>query len=123
MSSNLLLSETCKFKLEPSGEQRLILERLFATYSDMVRKCLERALELRITSRKKLHKSIYKELRATYADYPSHYIYTAVTTALGIFKSYRRLSRKRKGIKPPSVEVLKVILLDDTHLFWFSWGH
>jgi len=70
VSSNLLLSETCKFKLEPSGEQRLILERLVATYNDMVRKCLERALELGMASRKKLQESIYKELRAAYADYP-----------------------------------------------------
>ena len=41
---------------------------------------------------------------------------------LGIFKSYRRLSRKRKNVKPPEVRTLKTVLLDDTHLFWFGWG-
>ena len=30
--------------------------------------------------------------------------------------------RKRKSIKPPEVKALKTVLLDDTHLFWFSWG-
>jgi hypothetical protein len=41
---------------------------------------------------------------------------------LGIYKSYRRLSRKRNHIRPPSIEGLETILLDDTHLFWLSWG-
>jgi putative transposase len=42
--------------------------------------------------------------------------------ALGIYKSYRRISRRRSNIKTPSIEWLKAILLDNTHLFWFSWG-
>jgi hypothetical protein len=57
-----------------------------------------------------------------YKDYPSHYIHTAITTALGIYKSYRRLSRKRNHIKPPSTERMETVLLDDTHLFWLNWG-
>jgi hypothetical protein len=77
---------------------------------------------MKITSRKRLHELVYRELRMRYMDYPSHYIYTAITMALGIYKSYRRLSRKRNNIKPPSIERLNAILLDDTHLFWFSWG-
>ncbi|MEM1547270.1 MAG: hypothetical protein QXY40_10835 [Candidatus Methanomethylicia archaeon] len=39
-----------------------------------------------------------------------------------MFKSYRRMSRKRKDISLPRIENLNTILLDDTHLFWFSWG-
>ncbi|GBC75406.1 hypothetical protein HRbin06_00724 [archaeon HR06] len=74
---------------------------------------------MNITSRRKLHEAVYRELRDRYPYYPSHYIYTAITQALGIFKSYRRLSRK--NIKLPSLEKLDVILLDDTHLFWFNW--
>jgi len=50
---------------------------------------------------------LVEERRMRYMDYPSHYIYTAITMALGIYKSYRRLSRKRKHIKPPSIEELK----------------
>ncbi|MEM3833556.1 MAG: hypothetical protein QW128_08255 [Thermoprotei archaeon] len=122
MSNSLLLNETCRFKLEPEEEQATILEGLFKTYSEMVKACLDRAMHLNVTSRKKLHEAIYKELRAEYPNYPSHYIYTAITQALGIFKSYRRLSRKRENAKQPAIEDLKVILLDDAHLFWFSFG-
>jgi len=116
------LSETCRFKLEPTEEQKQILEELFSTYRGMVEECLESAVSMNITSRKRLHESVYRELRMRYMDYPSHYIYTAITTALGIYKSYRRLSRKGNHIRPPSIEGLKTILLDDTHLFWLSWG-
>lgn len=122
MSSIYLLTETCKFKLEPSEEQRLVLKELMEAYRRMVRECLETALKLGVTSRKRLHESVYWKLRAEYQHYPSHYIYTAITKALGIFKSYRRLSRKRKNAEPPEVRTLKAVLLDDTHLFWFSWG-
>ena len=122
MSNSLSLSESCKFKLEPSGEQKKILEELFSTYRSMVEECLKSAIGMNITSRKRLHESIYGELRRKFRDYPSHYIYTAITMALGMYKSYRRISRKRNNIKPPSIELLKAVLLDDTHLFWFSWG-
>jgi IS605 OrfB family transposase len=121
VSNSLLLNETCKFKLDPTEEQKQILVELFSTYRCMVKECLESAMSMKITSRKRLHESVYRELRMEYKDYPSHYIYTAITTALGIYKSYRRLSRKRNNINPPSIEELRTILLDDTHLFWFSW--
>lgn len=39
-----------------------------------------------------------------------------------MFKSYRRLSRRRKKAKPPIVNGSITVLLDDAHLFWFSWG-
>ncbi|MEM1562067.1 MAG: transposase [Candidatus Bathyarchaeia archaeon] len=122
MSNSLLLNETCKFKLQPNDEQAIVLEDLFKTYSEMVKACLDRAIHLNVTSRKKLHEAIYRELRTKYPNYPSHYIYTAITQALSIFKSYRRLSRKRREINPPRIEKLNTILLDDAHLFWFSWG-
>ncbi|MEM0079174.1 MAG: transposase [Nitrososphaerota archaeon] len=122
MSNSLLLNETCRFRLQPNDEQAAVLEDLFKTYSEMVKTCLDRAIHLNITSRKKLHEAIYKELRMKYPNYPSHYIYTAITQALSIFKSYRRLSRKKREINTPRIEKLNTILLDDTHLFWFSWG-
>jgi predicted transposase len=122
VSSSLLLSETCRFKLKPTEEQKKMLGELFSTYRCMVKECLEKAMSMKITSRKRLHESIYRELRMRYMDYPSHYIYTAITMALGIYKSYRRISKKRNNIKPPSIKRLKTVLLDDTHLFWFSWG-
>jgi putative transposase len=122
VSNSLLLSETCKFKLKPSIEQKQILKELFSTYRGMVEECLKSAISMNITSRKRLHESIYGELRRKFRDYPSHYIYTAITVALGMYKSYRRISRRRNHVKPPSIEWLKAVLLDDTHLFWFSWG-
>jgi putative transposase len=121
-SNSLSLSETCRFKLEPTEEQKQILEELFSIYRKMVEECLKSAISMNITSRKRLHESIYGGLRMKFRDYPSHYIYTAITLALGMYKSYRRISRRRGNIKPPSIERLKVILLDDTHLFRFSWG-
>lgn len=121
VSNSLLMTETCRFKLEPNEMQRQILQELSLVYRDIVRECLKRAIDLNITSRKKLHESIYRELRKKYVRYPSHYIYTAITMALGISKSYRRLSKKKENIKPPSIDDLKTILLDDTHLFWFNW--
>jgi putative transposase len=123
VSSNLLLNETCKFKLDPTEEQKQILKELFSAYRSMVEECLKSAVSMNITSRKRLHESIYKELRRKFRDYPSHYIYTAITMALGIYKAYRRISRRRNNVKPPSIKLLKTVLLDDTHLFWFSWGN
>jgi IS605 OrfB family transposase len=125
VSGSLLLSETCRFKLKPTEEQKRILGELFSTYRRMVKECLKSAMSMNITSRRRLHESVYRELRTRYMDYPSHYIYniyTAITMALGIYKSYRRISRRRSNIKTPSIEWLKAILLDDTRLFWFSWG-
>ncbi|MCS7116105.1 MAG: hypothetical protein NZ896_01385 [Nitrososphaerales archaeon] len=116
-----MLSETCRFKLEPKEEQITVLDELFKAYSEMVKVCLLKVMRLNVTSRKKLHEVVYRELREKYPRYPSHYIYTAITQALAMFKSCRRLSRKRMNISPPNVKNLKVVLLDDMHLFWFSW--
>ena len=121
--NSLLLTETCRFKLEPSGEQTKILEELFSAYADMVEECLNKAIEANITSRKKLHEAIYRRLREKHPEYPSHYAYTAIAQALATFKSYRRLSRRRKNTKPPSINGSITVLLDDAHLFWFSWGN
>ncbi|MBC7090520.1 MAG: IS200/IS605 family element transposase accessory protein TnpB [Nitrososphaeria archaeon] len=117
-----MLNETCRFKLSPNGEQKRVLNELFSSYENIVRECLNKAIVMNVTSRKRLHEAIYGWLRTKYPTYPSHYIYTAITQALGIFKSYRRLSRKR-SIKLPDIAKLDVILLDDTHLFWFNWGN
>ena len=100
----MLLTETCRFRLEPSEEEKTLLEELFKAYDVMVRECLSRAFKANITSRRRLHEKVYRELRAKFPNHPSHYIYTAMTQALAIFKSYRRLSRKRRDISPPSIE-------------------
>ncbi|MBS7248913.1 MAG: hypothetical protein QXN15_07680 [Candidatus Jordarchaeales archaeon] len=84
MSDSLLLTETCKFKLEPSEEQAKILEQLFSVYADMFEECLNKAIEANITSRRRLHEVIYRRLRRKYPEYPSHYVYTAITQALAM---------------------------------------
>jgi predicted transposase len=78
VSDSLSLSETCKFKLEPTEEQKRILEELFSTYRSMVEECLKGAISMNITSRKRLHESIHGELRRKLRDYPSHHIYSAM---------------------------------------------
>jgi predicted transposase len=55
-----LLNETCKFKLDPTGEQKKILKELFSAYRSMVEECLKSAVSMNITSRERLHESIYE---------------------------------------------------------------
>jgi predicted transposase len=69
VSSNLLLSETCRSKLKPTEEKK-ILGELFSTYRSMVKECLESAISMNIASKKKLHESIYGRLRRKFRDYP-----------------------------------------------------
>jgi len=102
----LLLSETCRFKLEPGEEQKPLLEELIKVYREMVKERLGIVLKFGITSKKRLHEAVYRRLRTEYPGYPSHYIYTAITQALAMFKSYRRLSRKWRDAKPPEVKAL-----------------
>jgi predicted transposase len=71
VSSSLLLNETCRFRLEPTEEQKKILEELFSTYRRMVKECLDSTMRMKITSRRRLHESVYRELRMRYIDYPS----------------------------------------------------
>ncbi len=46
VSGNLLLSETCSFKLETYARQLSVLEELFQSYSEMVKTCLDKAMRL-----------------------------------------------------------------------------
>jgi hypothetical protein len=61
--------------LTQQGEQKKILKELFSAYRSMVGECLKSAISMNITSRKRLHGSIYGELRGKFRDCPSHYIY------------------------------------------------
>jgi hypothetical protein len=63
VSSSLLLNETCKFKLDPTWEQKQTLKELFSAYRSMVEECLKSAVSMNITSRERLHESIYGGLR------------------------------------------------------------
>ncbi|MGC8936940.1 MAG: hypothetical protein ACP5KV_06230 [Candidatus Methanomethylicaceae archaeon] len=61
-----MLSETCRFKLSPNEGQKAILEELFSTYESIVGECLNKAIAMNITSRKRLHEAVYREQRTKY---------------------------------------------------------
>ena len=115
---------TLKFKvLNPTRRKKEVLDELFSTYREMVEKCLDYAVKNNITSRTKLHRALYRRLREEYKKYPSHYIYTAITISLSIFKSFRKLKRKGKVKREaPTVSKDLSIHLDDYHLFKFLGG-
>jgi len=70
----------------------------------MARTYLDKAKHLYVIFRKRLQ-AVYRELRAEYPSYPSHYIYTAIMKSLSLFRSHRRNSRKGENVKP-TVEML-----------------
>jgi len=79
------------FQLEPDGEQTAILDSFFKTCSEIVEACIDKDISLGITSRKRLHEVVYRQLRAEYHSHPSHCFYTAITQAPTIFKSYSKI--------------------------------
>ncbi|MHA1506392.1 MAG: hypothetical protein ACTSR0_04285 [Candidatus Asgardarchaeia archaeon] len=68
MSKNLSLTETCKFKLEPTEEQIYILEELFTAYTEIVKTCFNFTIKNNVTSRRKLHNFIYRKLRNKFPE-------------------------------------------------------
>ncbi len=101
--------------LRPTKRKEAVLNELLSLYRGIVREAVDCAWESGISSRKRLHDRLYRELRAKCPSLPSHYIYTAFTMALGIVKSFRK-SKNAKRDKP-EVTRLSSIMLDDYHLF------
>jgi len=57
-------TKTLKLKvLNLTRRKKEVLDELFSTYREMVEKCLDYAVKNNITSRTRLHKALYKELR------------------------------------------------------------
>jgi putative transposase len=110
---------TVKLKLLAEPEQKTELMQQVKIWQEMLEFCLKIAIDKGITGRKHLHEEVYDKLREKYNEHPSHYIYTAITKALGILKSFRK--RKRKGkVKKDRPEIDKGkyrLFLDDYHLF------
>jgi putative transposase len=104
--------------LELTRRKQLTLKRLLSVYRNILGECVNYAWKNGITSRGRLHRELYPRLRKEYPNLPSHYIYTAITRALGIIKSFKR-RRKIKLAKKDAPEVSNIssILLDDYHLF------
>ena len=104
---------TAGFKLD--GDKASI-EALFPLYRGLVNELLVYAHERRITSFKRLRGERYHQLRARYSELPSHYIYTACQMACGIYKSFRKLKRRRRTKAERPFLKRDVVFLDD-HLF------
>jgi len=85
------------FGYEPNEQVRKILE----DFRDMLNFCIEKALELNITSFARLRKAVYNEWKSKW-DYSTHYCHSACRVATSMLKSWRRLRRKglAKGDKP-----------------------
>jgi len=70
---------------------------LFKDFKEMIEFCIDKALELGITSYAKLRKAIYDEWkRRWYPKYHTHYCHSACKIATAILKNFRK--RKRKGL-------------------------
>jgi len=64
----------------------------------------------------KLKAEKYNELRMKYQSLPSHYIYTACQMACSIYRSFRKLKRRRLAKAEKPFFKRQVVMLDD-HLF------
>ncbi|PCN50534.1 hypothetical protein B6U99_03975 [Candidatus Geothermarchaeota archaeon ex4572_27] len=71
------------FRYEASGEVRRALE----DFRDMVNFCIQRALELGVTSFARLRDLVYEEFKARWPSYASHYCHLAVRVATSMLKA------------------------------------
>lgn len=73
------------------------LRELFGDFREMVEFCIDKALELRITSYYKLRKAVYEEWKQRwYSKYHTHYCHSACKIATAILKNFRK--RKKRGL-------------------------
>ncbi len=83
--------KTVKFKYHGNFAE------LFKDFKDMIEFCIDKALELGISSYAKLRKAVYGEWkRRWYPKYHTHYCHSACKIAMAILKNFRK--RKRKGL-------------------------
>jgi len=89
----------------------------------MVNFCIEKALELNVTSYAKLRKAIYEEFKAKWSNYASHYCHSAVRVATSMLKSWRNRCRKGQANsnKPPRAK--KLFMRLDDHIAKFKSDH
>jgi len=73
------------------------LNELFKDFREMIVFCIDKALELGVTSYAKLRKAVYEEWKQRwYPKYHTHYCHSACKIATAILKNFRK--RKRKGL-------------------------
>ena len=93
---------------------------IFNDFREMLEFCIDRALELNITSYARLRKTVYGEWKEKwYPRYHTHYCHSACRIATAVLKNFRK--RKRKGLahkdKP---EVRKEFIKLEEMLFKFE---
>ena len=93
---------------------------LINDFKQMVNFCIDKAIELRITSYAKLRKAIYNEWKEKwYPKYHTHYCHSACRVATSILKNFRK--RKRKGLtRKDKPEVKKDFIKLEEMLFKFE---
>ena len=70
---------------------------LFRDFRKMIEFCIDKALELGVTSYAKLRKAVYEEWKQRwYPKYHTHYCHSACKIATAILKNFRK--RRRKGL-------------------------
>jgi len=81
------------FKLDDSSTS---VEPLFQTFINVISELLSFAHKNHIPALKGLRQINTAKLRRKHPRVPSHYIYTACQMAYSIYKSFRKLKRRRK---------------------------
>jgi len=95
-------------------------DELFRDFRKMIEFCIDKALELDITSYAKLRRAIYEEWkRKWYPKYHTHYCHSACKTATAILKNFRKRKRKRLTDKDKP-EVKKDFVKLEEMLFKFE---
>jgi len=73
------------------------LGELFKDFREMLEFCIDKALDIGITSYAKLRKTIYEEWKQKWhPKYHTHYCHSACKIACSILKNFRK--RKKKGL-------------------------
>ena len=108
--------KSVKFKYKCDSDMR----EIFKDFREMIMLCIDRALELNITSYARLRKAIYGEWkRKWYPRYHTHYCHSACKIATAILRNFRK--RKRKGLtKKEKPEVKKDFIRLEEMLFKFE---
>ena len=108
--------KSVKFKYKCDSD----IEEIFKDFREMIMLCINRALELNITSYARLRKTIYGEWKQKwYPKYHTHYCYSACKIATTILKNFRK--RKRKGlVKKEKPEVRRDFIKLEEKLFKFE---
>jgi len=122
------IKKTLKLKLIPlTRSDRTLLLLLLKDYTSMVREALSTILRNDVRSRKRAHEICYKVLRERYPHMHNKFAEEAYRRALGVYRSYRKLlnkwrrsSKKRRDISPPSLPTIKNNRVIELHIDTYS---